>query len=228
MTDSSPITYVVISYFPLLTGTAGELIDPGDEEAISWIQEVIEKLPDGNAVCCLWTDGDEGPRPILVFKDADAIHDHLIAWSEDDPTGWFHLTLLQKDGKYLIGLSPNIKRSIDRFGIAHQLKTGFPVPQDAKFSVLFQSLYFVSGSTNMFDLIKDKLPDEFHIGLMDASLLNIEDPESMDADKIHWLGPFPKAPDRYMDEYFESVIDDAEEPTDRPVIFDGDGKSVSP
>ena len=229
MTDTAkPITYVVLSYFPLLTGAPGDVLDLENEDGLKALDEVLSRLPDGDAIACLWVGTDGGPRPVFVFEDADAVHDHLIVWSEDDPAGWFNLTLLQKDGKYLIGLAPDVKRSIDRFRIARQLKTGLPVPEDAKFSILFRCLYFVSGSSNMFELVKDGLPEEIEVGFMDASLLNVDDPGSMDQDRIRWVGPFPKAPEGCMDGYFGTIIDEAEEPAGHSVVFDKDGTSVSP
>ncbi len=226
MADTNkPITYVVLSYFPLLAGRAGETVDleTGEIEAL---QAVMKDLPGGGAKCCLWVKGEDGLRPVLVFKDADAVHDHMVTWAENDPTKWFRLTVLQKDGKYLIGLAPDIGKSIERFKIARQLKTGFPVPEDSQFNILFQPLHFVSGSDNMFELIKNELSDEVSIGFMDASLLNVDDPESMDPNRIRWVGPFPRASEGLMDDYYGSIIDGAEEPTERPILFDGDGKSV--
>ena len=222
-----PITYVVLSYFPLLVGNAGDTIDL-DAGTIDELQDFLKDFP-GIATCCLWTKHKDGLRPVLVFEDADRIYDHLIAWSENDPGGRFNLTIIQKGGKYLIALAPDVEKSIDRFKIARQLKTGFPIPSNSQFHVMFQPLYFVSGSSNMFALVKDELPDEVHVGLMDASLINVEDPGSMDPDRIRWIGPFPRTPlGNGMGEYFGSIIDGAEEPTDQSVIFSEDDESIPP
>jgi hypothetical protein len=219
------VTYVVVSYFPLLTGSPGESFDPS-EEAMDVLGHLFEELPDGGADCVLWTMGDAGPSPVLVMENADAIYDHLVSWSEGDPTEWFTLTLMRRGGKYLIGLAPDIKRSVDRFKIARQLSTGLPVPHDAEFSVMFRCLYFVSGSSNTFDSVEDRVPAELRVGLMDKSLLNLEDPESMDPDRIRWLGPFPCTREGQMDEYFVSVIEGASE-SGRSVLFK-DGKPSVP
>jgi len=222
----SSSTCVVVSYFPLLAGKPGESLD-FEEGSLEALTGLLKELPDGNADCCLWVLKDGESRPVLVMKDADLICDHLLVWSEGDPVGWFSLTLMQKDGKYLIGLAPDVGRSIERFKMARQLRTGFPVPKDTKFKVMFRCLYFVSGPSNMFDLVKDQLSEEVSVGIMDRSLLDVQDPGSMDPDKIRWIGPFQQTREGWMGEYFNAILDEAVEPKEGSVAFQ-DGKLSIP
>lgn len=216
-----PVSYVVVSYFPLLTGEAGRTIDlKPDGDGLGPFLDALDALPTGGAECCLWVRRDDGLSPVFVMKRADDIHGHLVTWAEDDPPGWFSLVLMQKNGKYLMSLTPDVRKSIERFNLARQLTTGFPVPKDARHNLLFRTLHFVSGSANLFDRIRSSLGDSMSVGLMDSSFMDIDNPQSMDPEKIRWLGPFPVSDGAEMRSYFENMLDEASEPNRGPILFD--------
>lgn len=218
--SADPIRYVVVSYFPLLTGEAGGTININDGN-LSAFMSSLEALPSGGAECCLWVDHESGPRPILVMDQADAIYDHLVAWSEGAPAEWFKLVLMRDSGKYLISLAPDVKKSIERFNTARHMNTGYPVPPDAAYNVLFRCVYFVSGSSNAFDVVRDSVSDELSVGLMDLSLLDTKNPQSMDLDKIRWVGPLRVTDGGDMTPYFKKMLDETiGDPLRGSVVFD--------
>lgn len=206
------LTALVISYVPLLSGPPGVALEPASEAA-SGLAEMVDSLPSGAALACLWFIRDGRPVPVLVFEDMRAVVDHLEWWAEGKPAEWLELKIVRRGGKYAVALIPRVKRSIERWGVAYQLRTGFPPPETTKYNVIFRALHFVSGSKNTFDSVADSLGPETEVGFVDLADIDRENPGSVDDSKVRMLGPFPVSQDPAMDPYVESIIDGAEEPS---------------
>jgi hypothetical protein len=217
---------VMFSYVPLLYAPPQMLLDELTQNNIEAVAEFMEGLKDGNATGCLWVDHNGQPAPVFVYPNAHEIAEHLHLWTEEKPTQWFHTHLEIKDGKYLIILIPQIDKSIERWKINFQLTYGYPPPKDLKFEVFFKPLYFVSGTENTLELIADRVKHCPNIGFMNMDSLDFDDPDNTDPDAIVWLGPFRKLEGDWAHDYFHSILDDSEEPTDRRSILFDAGKEL--
>jgi hypothetical protein len=218
MSDSKKLSLIVLSYVPLLRGVAGQLLDISSkniqtEELFKYVDEI-----DSSAIGCLWTLYDSNPNPVFIYENAHDIHKHLVEWSENEPLKWFQCFLRQRNDKYLIALIPDLKLSTERFKIAFQLRTGYPVPSDAKINVIFKPLHFVSGTGNT-TFKRVTVGHNIHIGFINEIDVDIEHPENMSEDKIRWIGPYKLSNDSSFNNYINKVIDDAKQPKRPSIIF---------
>lgn len=203
---------IVISYVPLLTGIPGLTFEPTEETA-KLIGQAMEELPSGAADACLWFMKEGKPVPVLVFEHMNEILDHLEWWSEGKIDEWFDLKFMRRHGKYCIAFAPRVQKSVERWKIAYQLRTGFPPESDMQFNIVFRSLHFVSGTNNTFNSIADKIGAETQIGFADLADINRENPGELDDEKIRTLGPFKFSHDKFFDDYLKRIVDEAKEPS---------------
>jgi hypothetical protein len=219
--DKSPaLSAVLVSYVPYLVGAAGQRIPIDDFKQFA---KFLDEMPSGQASACLWfkkdfkSDEDYKISPVFLYDDANGLVDHFTAWSENKPVDWFSLHLRQKHNKYVFALIPRFIKSVERYQIAYQLQTGYPLPKDTKFSMIFRALHFVSGSENLFNVERHRLSDPLEIGFLDASKIDMnntkESLEKLDAEEIRWVGPFPLAPNKDVLSLLDSILDDAKEPS---------------
>ena len=111
--------YIIISYFPLLEGRAG---DNFDQDRIDEVTNRLDKLsPFSNAEGCLWGLENDSPHPIFIMKRGDEIYEHLILWGEGKPEDWFELHIAHWESRYAIGLIPKLDLSVERFKDAQKL-----------------------------------------------------------------------------------------------------------
>jgi hypothetical protein len=180
--------YVVISYCPLLTGPTWPMQDLKSEDAEAFVK-TMEELPSGSAKGCLWVSNDDkGITPVFLFENASAIYEHLMFWSEDKPEEWFEYIFREKGGRYAIVCFPRLQKSIERWKINFQLNVGFPPHPQAKYSLLFKPLHFISQSANIFNKIKKQLKSkELSIGLLDWAGDFPPDPSNINFDGIQWV-----------------------------------------
>jgi len=154
---------LIISYVPLLMGEAGRTdLDPAEVGAL------VDQA-DGTAKACIWLNKDDaGPSPCLLFEGARAIADHLKMWAEDEPEQWFKLVLAEHGGLYGLALMPNLDKGVERFRMAYQLRTGYPLPP-ADFQMIFKPLNFVSLPGHVFSKIRKDLQSKACVCLMESS-----------------------------------------------------------
>lgn len=203
-TDSSPV-YVVISYCPLLIGPTWPMHDLKSEDAEA-LAKAIDELPSGVAKGCLWVNNKGDFAPVFLFENASAIYEHLMLWSENEPNKWFECVIKEKDGRYAIICFPRLQKSIERWKINFQLNTGFPTHPDAKYSLIFKPLTFISLNPGVFGVVKNKLKKNLSIGFLDWTKDSAPSPSDVDVDNIRWV-KMPRAKnieqyDQYLTEVF--------------------------
>jgi len=203
------IRFIVISYVPLLAGDAGVTLDPDDAPAIV---QFMDSLPDGCADGCIWFMDDGVPCPVFVMPGAREIADHLAAWSEGSPADWFDLHVKSRGEKYAVVLMPRIQKSVDRFGIAYHLRTGYPVPHDASYSILFKPLRFSTGSSLAFRGVRKLIGRTSLLGLIDPADLHPTDISKTDPAKVRMVGPFQIGPNKGVEAYLDGLLDVATKP----------------
>jgi hypothetical protein len=214
------MSIVLISYVPLLVGDPMQLIPP---ERTAELMEGLDQLPSGAAEACLWfkhnvkSDTDYEMRPVFLMKDADNIVEHLKMWAEGKPTEWFHFHLRQKNKRYAFALMPDFDRSISRHSIAFQMRTGYPVPKNTRWTFVFRAIHFTSGPENMFLPDRQRLADPTEVGFLDISKvdpLNLDESiQKLDDAEVKWLGPFKLASNKDVLPCLDSLIEDAKEPS---------------
>ena len=196
-------SYVVISYIPLLTGQPGTFFQSGPD-ALEELQDYINTLPDGEVRACMWVEHDGVPSPVFVLEHADAIREHLVAWTEEKPSEWFSLALVhRKPNTYALALMPNLEKSLERWKIAFQLSTGFP-PAPGEFRFFFKPLHFMTGAGESYMKLRKRVPRSMNVGFLDVKDVPA-DPKETDINKIQFVGPFTVSRGKY-DEYLLGLI----------------------
>ena len=216
------MSVMLVSYFPFLVGNPLDMINVENPDDVLGIFKSLEDMPNATALACVWAmrdrqpDGSFTPAAVFLYEQADALRDHLVAWDESKPSEWFNLHLKSKNGKYVIAMIPNFEKSIERYRMHYQLRTGYPMMKDTKFTIAFRSPHFVSGSKNMFDGIKGKIKDTLEVGFLDVSHIDKNDMSKsladLDDSKIKWLGHFKVRPNEPVKGYLDDILDDAKEP----------------
>jgi hypothetical protein len=187
--SESPKRTIVVSYVPLLVGESGKAMaidDPHLHEMLSKIDEGH----DGHVHACLWMAEENGVFPVFLMKDAHAIADHLLAWAEGRPADWFALCFVEKQGRYVVGLFPNVSASVERFEVAHLIVHGDMSTADG-YEIIFRPLTFVSGLNHTFGRVKAMIPTTAIVGFVEPSEFDPHAPEKLSPDAIRRVGPFP-------------------------------------
>lgn len=201
----------LFSYIPLLEldrSLVGEALNPESEI----IRETLEESDESNtaAQACLWMDNEGTPAIILAYPEAEKIKNHLVVWAENKPETWFDLVIAEKGDIYAVALFPRLEKSVERWKIAFQLKTGYP-PIDMEYSIFFRPLHFVSGSVNTYAQIKSEIKEDIKIGFADLSNIKPEEiPEKLDPKSIEMIGPFKVK--KESNSYMDGLLENAEDP----------------
>lgn len=161
--------YLIVSYVPCLW----------PEEASEWnrelsnsltaatISKLLDEKPSGEPKGVIWYKSEEGNlTPVLIVPNADEFLEHLMYWSENAPEEWFQYNWEADDASYRFTLTPKMEKVVARYGIQLQLQTGYPLPKDAKFSVIFKPIVFEGKRPGMQTTQK-----EMEIKLVDAELV---------------------------------------------------------
>jgi len=187
--EKSPVV-ILMGYVPLLYAQdigfePGTNVDP--EVATSIFDNLDDSVTTVHA--CIWIKAEGGPRPVFLMKHADKIVDHIMSWTDNDPSRWFSLQWLEVGGRYCITLLQNIEESINRYRFV-ALTRNVVVPFDAEFRVVYYPLHFVSNVGHMFNVVKDKIASKVEIGFVSVDEVDKANPNSYNWDKVRWIGPF--------------------------------------
>lgn len=155
---------ILVSYVPLLHGFAGQLLTP----------DAVEPLLDtdaGHVDAILWA-ADHAGRFSLVLAMARAVEvfEHLVEWSEGSPATWFKLLYDESDDEYAMALVPDVRRSLDRFRLAHFLATGVEASHD-EVQVVFQPLLFRGPKSDVTRRALPRLGQKVTVGFVDLGAL---------------------------------------------------------
>lgn len=183
--DSRSMNHLVISYVPLLWPNPNI-----NEQSIDDIQNRIEELPNGEATGCIWLIENEKLVPVMIFERAKEIVEHFRFWSEDKPEKWFEFKWAKNGDEYAFGLFPNVYMTIERFKIAFQLRTGYPMPTECTTSVVFKPLFLRSSRKGI------NFPNEkILVKIIDINDVNKDDFSKSHLDRAYTLGSFRIEPD---------------------------------
>ena len=178
---------VVVSYVPLLPPNSPIISSPGDQ-AIHTVLQHVEACPDGHVEACLWVAKGDAVMPVFVMERAHAIADHLTQWSEQRPDEWFSLCLVERGGRYVAVLFPNLKESLNRF-CANQLHLVDPDAVAGGCGIVFRCLHFVSGPQHVFESVRSKVPARTMVGFLDVADLDRDHPEDVAPEQVMFVGP---------------------------------------
>lgn len=167
---------VLVSYFPLLRGLPGKLVEAAE------IAPLLDTHA-GHVEAIVWALGDGGEiSPAFAMDRADDVFEHLVEWSEGSPATWFKLIIDESDDEYTLALVPDVQRSLDRFLLASTLVAGAEVPHHDEVRVVFQPVLFRGPKSDVSRRALPLLRDEVSVGFLDvrslSTGLNSLDPRS--------------------------------------------------
>lgn len=132
-----PDHYLIVSYVPMLWPQESN-IEP------KTIEKAISNSPTGELSGCAWILRNGKLSPVFVLEEADKIVEHLKFWSEGKPEEWFKFHFKRDGLKYYVALVPEVQRTLDRFKMSYQLRTGYPLPKEFPIRVVFKYLHFAA------------------------------------------------------------------------------------
>ena len=207
MTEAS---LFIISYVPLLRGTAGEYIKLSagkTEDQLRPLLDKVYKADAGKAHGCAWSLHNNGFDLMFVIDNAKEVHDHLIEWAEGVPQRWFDLCIDEVEDQYCVALLPKWEMSFERYREAYHLTTGHKLSRNTKAILLAKPITFISDPRPAtFNAIKDKISPRVVVGLVDKADIT---PAGIEDDKVYSLGSFKVHRNTKYD-YFKGIIDGAE------------------
>jgi hypothetical protein len=181
-----PDDVLVCGYVPLLSGEPGRVVGIDDPEALRVLAEA-QRCPSGQADAVLWVADAEGLYPVFVLEQADAIADHLLAWSESRVGDWFALCLSERGERFAAALVPNMARVIERFEAARPAAA--PGPGGARgFDLLLRPLFFVSLPGHAFGQVRHLVTSPARLGLLDAAAFASAHPPSAALNGVRTVG----------------------------------------
>jgi hypothetical protein len=199
---------------------------------MSQLKHALSCLDDeaGQATACLWANYpfDNHPTtiiPVLVLDKAKDIVQHLKTWSDGDLVNWFKLLVYHRPtdrSRYCVILMPDTIRSVERYHLARELLHGEPRPSAAelkewKYQVVFRPLSFGAASSLVYARLADTLSTlHMHLGIVDSSDIDVNNPGNLDHNKIEVLGPFKRGDPAPMLQYLDSFLTDLKPPKSGP------------
>jgi len=105
---------VTVSYVPLLYEWPGKPFEINSDSFRAFAKK-LEEAP-GPVAGCAWM---EPSTPVFIIEQAQAIHEHLLAWSEERPEKWFSLQVRERPGAYAAVLVPDLFLSAARWRQAY-------------------------------------------------------------------------------------------------------------
>lgn len=187
---------IVVSYWPLIQGTAGAVAKP--EVLQDLIAAAGEDTPAVHG--CLWSYWPE-PRPelwpdlpvapntvfpTLIVNRGHEVSEHLMHWSDYDPSAWFRLIIATKGHRYAIALMPDHQKSIERWRYAYRLNTGHDVP-DGEIQIISNPLSVVSTISNSFAMLTP-VGTDIPVGIADADAITGKELRDIADEDIHIIG----------------------------------------
>lgn len=188
---------VIVSYFPMVPFV----------EDMQEVEKAFEKYEENVIVGCGWTLNEHGnAEPVLLANNAKSVRDHLIAWSEGEPEKWFDLCIVSDENRYTVGLVPKIEKSVERHKIAYQLKTGYPLPIDTSFNVIFRSLQFISEGIGVYGFVKNQIGDKVKVMISEAS-----EASKKEMGQVYAIGDFePRKSSKWSHDFVQKTLSDGE------------------
>lgn len=175
---------ILVSYVPLLVTEPGRSdFDPNE------VSSVLDEAP-GLAAACVWLQNEGQLSSCLVIKKAEEIAEHLKAWAENEPEKWFRLCISEHEGLYGLALMPDLKKCIERFRMAYQLRNGLPLPEKMQVTALFKPLHFSSKPGHTYGQVKGKLSEKVKVYVIESDLVSRENPQTSPWEKATLLGEF--------------------------------------
>jgi len=132
-------SFVIVSYVPLLWP---QDLNTQTESIEKAIEKSIDSCPNGEIAGCAWIVRNGKLSPVFVLEKSREMVEHLKFWSEDKPEQWFKIHFRREGLKYFIALVPEVDKTVERFKISYQLRTGYPLPKETPLRVIFKYLYF--------------------------------------------------------------------------------------
>jgi len=178
---------VVVSFVPLLqTDLTGCFsLDSAEFERL---QRAIDACPSGLADACLWVASDAGVAPVFVLPEARAIARHLRAWAEDRVPDWFCLCFVERRGRYVASLFPNLLGSVERFRSNHAASMAGAAEHEG-YGLLFEPVAFVSERPHTFGQVRSLIAEPSLVGFLDSTDFDPTRNPALALERVVYVGP---------------------------------------
>lgn len=193
-----------VSYIPLFAVNEDELRKNWAKDVNGFIKHIYDAI--GRApspVACVWGI-DEGKHvPCFLIDQARAVVDHLLCWSEHDPSQWFKLVIDVSDNHYDVALFPNLIKSKERHSLQNIILREETLPESMSYQFLFRPLHFRSNGRGMINEIK--MGNESMVGFIEAAEFNLSNLDPTKLPEPTMVGPFKVSDDDEFKGYFKEI-----------------------
>lgn len=200
--------YLFVSYWPLYGTQSDRQTAPSDPQEL--IEHLKADFPDGKVEGCtwmFWPPGQQGVlTPVFIVPDAHRIADHLVAWSENDPSQWFELNVVNHQGGYAVLLMPEVEKSVKRWKARQHADDDEDIAEATFYAVFRPLRFFNTAPSHLWPDIYASLPRSMMLGFLDAKDACWDDPRSTDCERIRFVGPFRRGDNSKLGAYADEVF----------------------
>ena len=122
---------IVVSYVPFFSASS-----------LNHLEDLRNPNYEVDVLACTWNESDDGLVLCMHVNKAIELCDHMHEWAENEPQKWFSVHLKVSDGVYSLAIIPNLRKTLERFRMLYQLRTGYPFPLSRPISFYFKPIKF--------------------------------------------------------------------------------------
>lgn len=161
------VNVIMLGYMPLLYPDSSMIIS-----SIEDVEKMLSTYQQPNIYGCAWAKNDSEAMLLFVTNGlSKKLYDHILWYSENDPTNWFTISYKLKGKGYDIGLFPNVVNNCNRYKKNYKIMYGKELSaKDIK--VIFQPLTTFSPNNTAFSQIDIKDGDIIKFGFIDSSKIS--------------------------------------------------------
>jgi hypothetical protein len=198
LAKKDPDSFLIISYSPLLYGSPANYHNLTEEN----LKEMVNKMEEYNcqARACLWAMRDDKTKmPVFMISKMKEVLEHLKWYTTEEVEKWFSIAISDDGKRYSIVLMPNLELAIERYKVNYGIITGNKLPDNPKYTFLFNPLRFLSENIGSYNSVKGDIGSEIYIGFIDSDdvdttkpdfIKDIPEPVEFGPFKVIWNTPY--------------------------------------
>jgi len=189
---------VMLGYMPLLYPNSSMIVS-----SIEDVEKILSTYQQPNIYGCAWAKNDNETMLLFVTNGlSKELYDHILWYSENNPTDWFTISYKLKGKGYNIGLFPNVANNCDRYRKNYKFIYGKELfAKDIK--VIFQPLITFSPNNIAFSKIDINDGNIIKFGFIDSSKIS----DGLKGDDFNDDNMFNVKVDLKLNSYFDSHFD---------------------
>jgi len=200
-----PHYYMPNGYSP---GTAFDLKtylpeNAGSADFANNVDQFLNSLPQFNTYGVLWIIKENNITPVIICNKAKETKDHLLYWTQNQPSKWFkfyHGSHSYKGKKgYGVILHPDLQLSLNRFKLANSYLSNQKLNADNSI-ILFHPISVLATVSDHYLKFVSSNPKSVNLMLVDNDYLSsLEHMSKMDEKELVDLGQFSVASPSWND-----------------------------